>query len=218
MISFDAAHKAVHYSPDRRFRIWIRPSFIVGAVILILIPFLLAWTQAAIFGLPYIPPVPQFDAASATGPHGFPVWIRYAHFFNFFFVMMLVRSGLSILMDHPRLYFNDHCTPDSEWIRFTPLRVPKDRVWTAKDDARYISPLFALPGLSPYGRSGALMALYRRLWIRYYGGNFCHVAVPNRAVEKNCTNILDGVNASLEHIRHLCQLSITTGAEWLLRI
>jgi hypothetical protein len=81
MISFDAAHKAVHYSPDRRFRIWIRPSFIVGAVILILIPFLLAWTQAAIFGLPYIPPVPQFDEASATGPHGFPVWIRYAHFF-----------------------------------------------------------------------------------------------------------------------------------------
>jgi sulfoxide reductase catalytic subunit YedY len=146
MISFDAAHKAVHYSPDRRFRIWIRPSFIVGAVILILIPFLLAWTQAAIFGLPYIPPVPQFDEASATGPHGFPVWIRYAHFFNFFFVMMLGRSGLSILMDHPRLYFNDHCTPDSEWIRFTPLRVPKDRVWTAKDDARYISPLFALPG------------------------------------------------------------------------
>jgi len=146
MISFDAAHKAVHYPPDRRFRIWIRPSFMVGAVILILIPFLLAWTQAAIFGLPYIPPVPQFDEASATGPHGFPVWIRYAHFFNFFFVMMLVRSGLSILMDHPRLYFNDHCTPDSEWIRFTPLRVPKDRVWTAKDDARYISPLFALPG------------------------------------------------------------------------
>ena len=46
MISFDAAHKAVHYPPDRRFRIWIRPSFMVGAVILILIPFLLAWTQA----------------------------------------------------------------------------------------------------------------------------------------------------------------------------
>jgi len=60
--------------------------------------------------------------------------------------MMLVRSGLSILMDHPRLYFNNDCTPGTEWIRFTPLRVPKDRVWTAKDDARYISPVFALPG------------------------------------------------------------------------
>src|ERR1051325_359459 len=39
---------------------------------------------AAIYGLPYIPPVAQFDESSVTGPRGFPVWIRYAHFFNFF--------------------------------------------------------------------------------------------------------------------------------------
>lgn len=146
MISFDAAHKAVHYPPDRRFRVWLKPSFAVGVVALILLPFLFAWGQAAFFGLPYIPPIPQFNEASAIGPHGFPWWIRYAHFFNFLFLMMLIRSGLSILMDHPRLYFNDDCTPGTEWIRFTPLRVPKDRVWTAKDDARYISPVFALPG------------------------------------------------------------------------
>jgi sulfoxide reductase catalytic subunit YedY len=146
MISFDAAHKAVHYPPDRRFRIWIRPSLVAGVVVLILLPLLFAWGQAAIFGLPYIPPLPQLNEAAPTGPQGFPVWIRYAHFFNFLFLMMLIRSGLSILMDHPRLYFNDDCTPGTEWIRFTPLRVPKDRVWTAKDDARYISPVFALPG------------------------------------------------------------------------
>jgi DMSO/TMAO reductase YedYZ molybdopterin-dependent catalytic subunit/thiosulfate reductase cytochrome b subunit len=60
--------------------------------------------------------------------------------------MLLARSGLSILADHPRLYWNRHCTPGSEWIRFTPLTVPKDRLWTAKDDARYISPLWSLPG------------------------------------------------------------------------
>ncbi|MEO7144476.1 MAG: cytochrome b/b6 domain-containing protein [Bryobacteraceae bacterium] len=69
-----------------------------------------------------------------------------AHFFNFFFLMILVRSGLSILMDHPGLYFNNDCTPGTEWIRFTPLTVPTDRVWTAKDDARYSSPIVALPG------------------------------------------------------------------------
>jgi len=61
-------------------------------------------------------------------------------------VMLLIRSGLSILVDHPRLYFNDDCTPGSEWIRFTPLRVPRDRLWTAKDDARYLSPLIGTPG------------------------------------------------------------------------
>jgi len=82
-----------------------------------------------------------------TGVHGFPWWIRWAHFFNFVFLMMLVRSGLSILMDHPRLYFNNDCTPGTEWIRFTPLHVPIDRIWTAKDDARYISPLVALPNV-----------------------------------------------------------------------
>ncbi len=37
---------------------------------------------------------------------------------------MLIRSGLSILADHPRLYFNNHCTPGSEWIRLTPIIVP----------------------------------------------------------------------------------------------
>ena len=146
MIQFDAAHKDVLYPPDRRFRIWIKPSFIVAAVCLVLIPLALAWAQAAIFGLPYLPPAPQFDPATFTGIHGFPGWLRWAHFFNFLFLMLLVRSGLSILVDHPRLYFNDHCTPGSEWIRFTPLRVPTDRVWTAKDDARYISPIFGLPG------------------------------------------------------------------------
>ena len=88
----------------------------------------------------------QFSPGLLPNPHGFPGWLRLTHFFNFFFLMLLARSGLSILADHPRLYWNRHCTPGSEWIRFTPLAVPKDRLWTAKDDARYISPLLALPG------------------------------------------------------------------------
>jgi methionine sulfoxide reductase catalytic subunit len=67
-------------------------------------------------------------------------------FLQFPFVTMLIRSGLSILVDHPRPYFNDDCTPGSERLRVTPLQVPTDRLWTAKDDARYISPWFALPG------------------------------------------------------------------------
>ena len=83
MVSFGAPQKAFLYPPDRRFRIWIKPSFVAGLVALILIPLLFAWGQGAIFGLPYIPPVPQFSEAAPTGPHGFPVWIRYAHFFQF---------------------------------------------------------------------------------------------------------------------------------------
>jgi len=146
MISFDAAHAAVHYPPDRRFRIWIRPSFLIAAAMLVLLPVLAAWVEYLFVGLPFIPAVPRIDPDNFVGPHGFPVWVRYCHFFNFLFLTMLIRSGLSILVDHPRLYFNNDCTPGTEWIRLTPIQVPADRLWTAKDDARYISPIVATPG------------------------------------------------------------------------
>src|SRR5690242_19676800 len=146
LVRLDSSHKAVHYPPDRRVRIWIRPSILIGIGIFIAATIAAAWIQVAIAGLPRVPEVPQIFPNNFAGPHGFPVWVRYCHFFNFLFVAMLIRSGLSILMDHPRLYFNDDCTPGSEWIRLTPLEVPRDRLWTAKDDARYISPLVGTPG------------------------------------------------------------------------
>src|SRR5271166_1112548 len=139
MIAFDDAHRTVHYPNDRRFRVWVRPSLLVGLLVLALAPVVLAWVQNAVFGLPFIAQSPASHEGAASGPHGFPFWIRWSHFFNMVFLFMLIRSGLSILVDHPRLYLNDHCTPGSEWIRFTPLRVPTDRVWTAKDDARLSS-------------------------------------------------------------------------------
>ncbi|MGO8793278.1 MAG: molybdopterin-dependent oxidoreductase [Candidatus Sulfotelmatobacter sp.] len=146
MISFDAAHAAVHYPKDRRFRIWVRPSILIGIGAVVLAAVLASWIEVTIAGLPAVPPVPQIYPNNFAGPHGFPLWVRYCHFFNFFFVMLLIRSGLSILFDHPRLYFNDDCTPGSEWIRLTPLKVPRDRIWTAKDDARYLSPIVGTPG------------------------------------------------------------------------
>jgi sulfoxide reductase catalytic subunit YedY len=60
-------------------------------------------------------------------------------------MVMIVRAGWQILADHPRLYLKIHCTPDSEWLRFRGP-VPKNRTWTAKDDAITLSPLFGLPG------------------------------------------------------------------------
>ena len=146
MVAFDPSHAAVHYPADRRFHIWIRPSLLIFGLGVIVLTVAAAWAEAMIWGLPYISPVPQVYPNNFAGPHGFPLWVRYCHFFNFLFVTMLIRSGLSILVDHPRLYFNDHCTPGSEWIKLTPIVVPRDRVWTAKDDSRYISPLLATPG------------------------------------------------------------------------
>jgi methionine sulfoxide reductase catalytic subunit len=144
MRPFSEAHRVVHFPVDRRFHIWIRSkeALVIALVVLVLV--VIAWTQFWLFGLPNVSISPP--RALPDEPHGFPAWIRLTHFVNFFFLMLLARSGLSILMDHPRLYWARNCTPKSEWIRFTPIEVPLDRVWTAKDDARYISPLFALPG------------------------------------------------------------------------
>lgn len=146
MIRFDDAHRAVFYPEDRRFRVWLSGRALIVLIILVLTPLAAAWIQHAVLGLPQLAPTPASVSGAPTGPHGFPFWIRWSHFFNLFFIFMLMRSGLSILMDHPRLYWNDHCTPGTEWIRFTPLRVPQDRIWTAKDDARYLSPLVSTPG------------------------------------------------------------------------
>ncbi|HEV2320713.1 MAG TPA: molybdopterin-dependent oxidoreductase, partial [Verrucomicrobiae bacterium] len=82
----------------------------------------------------------------AGAPQGFPAWLRVTHYVNFLFLILMIRSGLQILFDHPRLYWNVHCTPGSEWLRLTPMIVPMDRVWTSKDDARYLSGWIGLPG------------------------------------------------------------------------
>lgn len=146
MRTFAPSHRKVHFPEDRRHRIWIDLRIVSFGAIVIAVALAAAWIQRLVFGLPYIPPVEVFDGSTFQGPHGFPGWVRLTHFFNFLFLTMLMRSGLSILADHPRLYFNDHCTPGTEWMRFTPLEVPVNMRWTAKDDARYISPLLGLPG------------------------------------------------------------------------
>ncbi len=108
--------------------------------------FVAAYVQWAIFGLPSVPPTPTEIPDVAMEPHGFPAWLRITHYVNFFFIILLVRSGLQILADHPRLYWNVHCTPGTEWLRLTPVEVPTDGLWTAKDDSRYLSPWIGLPG------------------------------------------------------------------------
>ncbi|GIK61079.1 MAG: molybdopterin-dependent oxidoreductase [Ignavibacteriota bacterium] len=142
---FDDKEKAVLYPPDRRLFIGPKPHVFLIAGILFLATVGVAWLQYLFNGLPADPSV-KLLSIPETGPTGFPIWIILCHWVNFFFIVILVRSGLSILMDHPRLYFNNGCVPGSEWIKFTPVKVPTDRLWTAKDDARYISPLIGLPG------------------------------------------------------------------------
>jgi sulfoxide reductase catalytic subunit YedY len=115
---------------------------------LISLPLLLiaaAHIQRGVVGLPTVPP-PLQTLETSTQPVGFPAWLRITHYVNFLFIVLLVRSGLQILADHPRLYWNVHCTPGTEWLRLMPIEVPTDRVWTAKDESRYLTPWIGLPG------------------------------------------------------------------------
>jgi thiosulfate reductase cytochrome b subunit len=75
-----------------------------------------------------------------------PGWLRAQHFLNLFFLTFIVRAGLQILADHPRLYWTRHSTPGKEWFRFQ-KRVPDDPLWTAKQDSITLPKHVGLPGI-----------------------------------------------------------------------
>jgi DMSO/TMAO reductase YedYZ molybdopterin-dependent catalytic subunit/thiosulfate reductase cytochrome b subunit len=61
-----------------------------------------------------------------------------------------------------------HCTPGTEWLRLTPITVPTDRVWTAKDDSRYVSPWIGLPG---YRHTVGMARHWHFLSVLFWVGN-----------------------------------------------
>ena len=81
-----------------------------------------------------------------VGYHGFPLWLRLQHFFNLLLLFLIMRAGIQILADHPRLYWNVDCTPGTEWFRFQ-YPVPTGRIWTAKDDSVTLPGWLGIPGL-----------------------------------------------------------------------
>ena len=76
----------------------------------------------------------------------FPLWLRLAHFSNIFCLLLLARSGIQILFDHPRLYWKDNSKPGTQWARFSKKEVATDRTWTSMDDADSVNSVVALPG------------------------------------------------------------------------
>ena len=90
MVDFDAAHAAVHYPPDRRLSVWIKPSVLALCALLVVIPVVGAWIQTNIWGLPTITPVASVNPNNLALPYGFPVWVRYCHFFNFLFAIQYI--------------------------------------------------------------------------------------------------------------------------------
>ncbi|HUI90017.1 MAG TPA: molybdopterin-dependent oxidoreductase [Anaerolineales bacterium] len=126
---------------------WISILWVVPLAVVFLIVAIAAAQQLRTF-----PAIQGFiqrypgDAAPTPITSGFPLWLRLMHFFNFFFMMFIIRAGLQILADYPRLFLRRDCTPGSEWFRFQ-HDVPKDRPWTSKDDSVTIPKWLGIPGI-----------------------------------------------------------------------
>ncbi len=84
--------------------------------------------------------------ADAERNAGFPIWVGVQHFFNLFLMIFIIRSGVQILSDHPRLYWTRHSTPGKDWFRIQ-KPVPTDPLWTAKNDSISLPGQVGLPGL-----------------------------------------------------------------------
>jgi DMSO/TMAO reductase YedYZ molybdopterin-dependent catalytic subunit/thiosulfate reductase cytochrome b subunit len=89
---------------------------------------------------------PGIAQAAPSVDSGFPWWLQLQHFLNMFFMLFIMRAGVQILADHPRLYWGRNCTPGSDWFRFQ-RPVPKGRLWTAKDDSVSLPTWLGIPGL-----------------------------------------------------------------------
>ena len=126
---------------------WLNLLWLVPAGFAVLIV-----AVAAAQGLRNMPPVQRFIARNpgtivppGTRP-GMPWWLDAQHFLNAFFMIFIIRAGLQILADHPRLYWTRHSTPGREWFRFQ-RPVPEEPLWTAKQDSVSLPRQVGLPGL-----------------------------------------------------------------------
>jgi sulfoxide reductase catalytic subunit YedY len=86
------------------------------------------------------------QSARAVEHAGLPIWVGVQHFLNLFLMIFIIRSGIQILSDHPRLYWTRHSTPGKDWFRIQ-KPVPDDPLWTAKKDSISLPGQVGLPGI-----------------------------------------------------------------------
>jgi len=135
----------VRVGRDRWFNLlWLLPIGFFGLIVAVVIA----------KGLRNMPSVQRFmvrypgtvGTVNDEASPGFPIWVDVQHFFNLFSMVFIIRSGLQILSDHPRLYWTRHSTPSKEWFRIQ-KPVPSDPLWTAKQDSISLPRHFGLPGI-----------------------------------------------------------------------
>jgi thiosulfate reductase cytochrome b subunit len=101
--------------------------------------------------------IETYPGAGAFQPpvySGFPGWLRILHFLNLLFMAFIIRSGLQILAEHPRLQIDAGSQPGREWLRLRGpvpadrmVQDPPEQAWSARDDTVTLPRWLGLPGL-----------------------------------------------------------------------
>jgi methionine sulfoxide reductase catalytic subunit len=122
---------------------WALP--IGGAALMLLIA--LAQSLRALPGVQtFIRQHPGIAQGAPSIDSGFPWWLQVQHFANMLFMLFIIRAGVQLLANHPRLHWRRDCTPGSDWFRFQ-KPVPQGRIWTSKDDSVTIPAWLGIPGV-----------------------------------------------------------------------
>ncbi len=88
---------------------------------------------------------PGMSELPGNAPVGIPAWVGWQHFLNMFFMIFIIRSGVTIMADHPRFYWTRHSTPGKDWFRVQ-KPVPSNPLYTAKEDSITLPNGVGLPG------------------------------------------------------------------------
>lgn len=78
-------------------------------------------------------------------PEGFPWWLRWQHLLNAVFLVPIVRAGLQLWANRPRLYWRADAAPGADWLRIQ-RAMPAEGGWAVRDDAVALHPQVGLPG------------------------------------------------------------------------
>ena len=124
--------------------LWLIPIGFATALLLVAVAQALRDTTAVSSFIERHPGA-EITPRAETGA-GLPAWVGVQHFLNLFLMIFIVRSGIQILTDHPRLYWTRHSTPGKDWFRIQ-KPVPSDPLWTAKKDSISLPQQVGLPGL-----------------------------------------------------------------------
>ncbi len=100
----------------------------------------------------FIQNYPGAPVSAAVVETGFPLWLRVSHFLNLLFMVFIMRSGVQILADHPRLY----------WHRMVPLSEAGAEGAGLDLQGRFSDHpgLVRHPWCSPFYWAGSLVALF----------------------------------------------------------